>query len=175
MSVSPLLQALRSGTQTAHQQLEDVTLGNKIMDGSLTPAEYHRILAWQRAVHEVLEPSVVGFTLGEYRYRPRFIPNTQDAAVADELPTTVGRVYVLEGASLGGSMIYRKLRTNAKLTQEAPFTFYHHQADWGLRQWRSFVGALNARTFTEEEIHQAVKSAQDTFATFARQWAATAG
>ena len=175
MNASPLLQALRSGTQTAHQQLEDVTLGNKIMNGSLTPAEYRRLLAWQRAVHETLEPDVVGFSLGDYRYRPRFVADDEEARPDDTLAATTGQVYVLEGASLGGSMIYRKLQANAKLNGEAPFTFYRDQADWGLRQWRSFVAALSARTFTEQEIHRAVNSARDTFATFARQWAATVG
>ena len=173
---SPLLQALRNGTQAAHRQLEDVTLGHKIMDGSLTPAEYRRILAWQRAVHEVIEPGVVGFTLGDYRYRPRFVSDARNAPpVLDVLPTAIGRAYVLEGASLGGSTIYRKLQANPALAGEAPFAFYRDQADWGLQQWRSFIAALNASSFTEAEIQAAVKSARDTFATFARQWAATTG
>ena len=175
MNAGPLLQVLRHGTQTAHQQLETVTLGDKIMDGSLTPAEYRRLLAWQRAAHEALEPTVVGFSLEDYRYRPRFVTDTEQAHLTRDLATTTGRVYVLEGASLGGSIIYHTLQANASLTEEAPFTFYRDQADWGLRQWRSFVAALNTRSFTQEEIETAVRSARNTFATFARQWTATAG
>ncbi len=174
-STSPLLRALRDGTRAAHQQLEDVTLGDKIMDGSLSPTEYRHILTWQRAVHEILEPGVVGFALGAYRYRPRFVADTAEDVPAPPPVDAIGRVYVLEGASLGGSMIYRKLQTNLSLTDEAPFTFYRDQADWGLAQWRNFVAAISAHPFTEAEIRTAVKSARDTFATFARQWAATAG
>ena len=173
MNSSPLLTALRSGTQAAHEALEQVTLGGKIMDRSLSPTEYHRILAWQRGVHEALEPRLLGFTLGDYRYRPRSVPD--GPGTPTELATAVGVAYVLEGSSLGGSIIYKKLQANPALAGEAPFTFYRDQADWGLSQWRSYVKAIKDHAFTEEEIQTAVKSAQDTFATFARYWEATAG
>ncbi|CAH0998997.1 hypothetical protein LEM8419_00290 [Neolewinella maritima] len=168
---SPLLAALRAGTQQAHRTLEEMTLGASIMDATLSLAEYERILSWQRSVHEILEPGLVGFESGMYRYRPRFVSPT-------EHPTPhpsgiLGVLYVVEGASLGGSLIYRKLRTNPRLSAAAPFAFYRDQAAWGLQQWRAYVGMLSERSFTEEEIQTSVKSAQETFAVFARTWKAT--
>ncbi len=171
--MSKMLAALRSATSAAHTQLEAATLGAKIMDGSLTPEEYARIIDWQRRAHLALEPALYAFAGGNYRYQARF---PIDSAVPCEPPldraTAIGRLYVLEGSSLGGTMIYRKLRQLPALSSFAPFDFYRAQSEWGLKQWKSFVGYLKETPFTDEEIRQATASALDTFAEFGRLWRA---
>ena len=167
---SPILSALRTGTQQQHDELEAVTLGDRIMDGSLTPAEYRRLIDWQRRAHQALEPGVQHFTLDEYRYRERFPAVTASSLSTTDLATGVGTVYVLEGASLGGTAIYRKLLDNPALQEKQPFAFYRDQAEWGLAQWRRFVAALDQQAFAEEEIRQAVRAARAAFSTFERHW-----
>ncbi|THH36353.1 biliverdin-producing heme oxygenase [Neolewinella litorea] len=170
-----LLTALRQSTRADHEALEELTLGEKIMDGSLTAAEYRRIIDWQRRSHLKLEPRVIGFRAGDYAYRPRFVapaaPPQSETRKTDKA-TAVGILYVLEGASLGGSLIYRKLQGNASLASEAPFDFYREQAEWGLQQWRNFVAYLNGESFTTDATERAADAAREAFATFRREWIA---
>ncbi|WP_116127806.1 biliverdin-producing heme oxygenase [Lewinella sp. IMCC34183] len=170
-SALPILDALRAATAEDHQRLESATLGDRIMDGSLSLPEYRRILEWQRRSHALLEPSVADFAAGEYAYRRRF-PAPAGAPPPEKVDraTVIGIIYVLEGSSLGGSLIYRKLQDNPALASAAPFSFYRDQADWGLQQWRSFLAYLRQATFTEEEIERATASARDAFGRFTTEW-----
>ena len=103
--MSDILTAMRSATRAAHEYLESLTLGHKIMDGSLSPHEYRRILAWQRAAHQTLEPAVRDFSVDTYHYRPRFpsADTPQPTGGRPDRATAIGILYVLEGASLGAA------------------------------------------------------------------------
>ncbi|MGB3800372.1 MAG: biliverdin-producing heme oxygenase [Lewinella sp.] len=177
MKASPnsLLDRLRKSTREQHDSLESVTLGEKIMDGSLSLPEYHRLVEWQQRTHQRLEPLVAAFQYGDYTYRPRFplheLPSGEDSPAMARM---LGILYVLEGSSLGGSIIYRKLQENPNLTTEGRFDFYRQQSEWGLKQWRSLVSVLNSVTLTEEEMELATQSARDTFDRFTAEWAALA-
>ena len=182
----PLLAELREHTRTDHDRLEEMTLGARIMDGTLTAAEYRRIIDWQRRAHKKLEPLARQLCLGAYAYRSRFelpaatrqlVPHSVGTAppvVEPPLSVAVGTAYVLEGASLGGSVIYRKLLANPRLAEEAPFTFYRQQSEWGLAQWRQFVAALTSWNPSEGERIATVASAQRAFRTFAETWQTSA-
>ncbi|NJB86642.1 heme oxygenase [Lewinella marina] len=171
MSTSPaILTALRHATRADHQALEEVSLGNKIMDGSLSAPEYRRLIDWQRRSHLVLEPQVAGFQDGNYGYRPRFLAPAAPGQTQVDRAGAVGILYVLEGASLGGSLIYRKLQSNPALAGQGPFTFYRDQADWGLQQWRAFVNFLGRSPFSPADIARATAAAREAFATFRREW-----
>lgn len=178
-SAPPLLTALRQATRPAHDRLETLTLGDRITDGSLRPAEYERIIEWQRRVHGELEPLVRGFRGGAYQYRERFPVSvdtseepygTPPMSNQHGTPTTLGILYVLEGASLGGTVIYKKLQSNPALAAYAPFTFYRDQAEWGLQQWRAYLAYLKTLDLSPEQIQQATDSAVATFVLFERLW-----
>ena len=169
---SSLLAALRQSTRADHERLESLTYGAKIMDGSLTAAEYRRLLEWQRRAHAVLEPQIAGFQRNGYAYRPRFdVPQKPGAKTAD-LPRALGILYVLEGGSLGGSVILRKLHANAALESEAPFTFYQQQAEWGVAQWRAFTKMLSTISLSSDDMQRAVAGARDAFGRFEAEWRA---
>lgn len=167
--MSTLLQALRTATRAAHDRLEAVTASERIMDGSLSPAEYARLIDWQREVHQLLEPRVSNFTAPNYRYRRRF-PNERPASDPAALPEAIGILYVLEGASLGGSLIYKKLLANTALAEYNPFPFYRDQAEWGLQQWRAFVTYLKQLRLGPAELRRVTASAVATFHLFERKW-----
>ena len=173
-SPPPILADLRQATADDHARLEDMTLGSKIMDGSLTPEEYDRLIKWQASAHRALEPLVAGYAADGYAYRSRFgAPQGGPAGPTVDHDTATGIIYVLEGSSLGGSMIYKKLRENPALSSKAPFAFYRDQADWGLRQWRSFVAYLKGRNFDDAAIARAREGAWQAFARFEAEWKAT--
>ena len=167
-----LLSTLRGRTRPLHDRLESLTLGHRIMDGSLTPAEYRQLLDWQRRAHQQLEPAVAEFTGEGYRYRRRFpaVVASAETLATVGLPVALGILYVLEGASLGGSVILRQLRANPALNDEAPFDFYAAQAEWGLSQWRSFVAYAQKLDLSTPEIDRAAESAVNTFSVFERLW-----
>lgn len=165
-----LLACLRAGTRNAHERLESISLGDRIMDGSLDPEEYRQLIEWQTRAHRLLEYRIANFTGGDYRYRSRFpLAADRDAGVT-ALPEAVGILYVLEGASLGGSVIYRKLTANPRLAQFAPFPFYRDQSAWGVKQWKSFVAYLQTLQFSESETERAAKSAVGAFKAFESSW-----
>lgn len=171
---SDLLTTLRQTTREAHQELENLTFSDKIMDGTLSAPEYRRLLDWQRRSHLLLEPRVAGFAEGDYAYRPRFAAPAaapRSAASVADRSTALGILYVLEGSSLGGSVIHRKLLANPRLADEAPFTFYRSQAEWGLGQWRSFVALLSDLQLSASDQQRAAAGAREAFATFRREWA----
>ena len=169
---SSLLPALRQATQADHERLESLTYGPKIMDGTLTAAEYHRLLEWQRRAHAVLELQVGGFKRGTYAYRPRFDLPQGAGPITTDLPRALGTLYVLEGGSLGGAVILRKLRANPALQREAPFPFYQQQAEWGVPQWRAFTKMLSTVELTAKETERAVRGAKDAFGSFEDEWRA---
>ena len=173
MTASPdsLLGRMRAATRVLHERLESKTLGNKIMEGTLTVPEYHRLVRWQERVHHTLEPQLAKFTVGGYRYRPRFADG--DASVPPAaLPEALGLAYVLEGSSLGGSMIYQKLRANPALASEAPFSFYRGQAETGVKQWRALARELGRLELSEAETERAAESARRAFLRFEQEWEA---
>ena len=171
MTDSPdgVLNRMRSATRQLHDRLESKTLGGKIMDGSLTAGDYHRLVQWQERVHRLLEPRLADFALGDYRYRPRFAYDTPPESPAT-LPEALGLAYVLEGSSLGGSMIYKKLCANPALQSEAPFPFYRGQAETGVGQWRSLARELAKLDLSEEEVERAAESARRAFLRFEQEW-----
>ena len=175
--VHPLLVRLRSATAEAHHGLERQTDSQRILDHRLTPAEYDRLIDWQAHAHRALEPLVLGYERGDYRYRSR-LPHFGDARAtivpAEPDPATaIGTAYVLEGGSLGGSMIHRRLLANEHLVSRRPFTFYAAQADFGVRQWRAYVAHLDGLSLTEEEMSRVVSAAVAGFQTFGRLWSST--
>ncbi|MBB4080194.1 heme oxygenase [Lewinella aquimaris] len=170
--MNSLLRKLRAATRPLHTELENVSWGGKIMDGTLTEPEYAKLIDWQRRVHESLEHQVMGFSAGDYRYRPRFTLSTPKSESTPDRATAIGILYVLEGASLGGSVIYRKLISNPRLTACAPFDFYREQSEWGLAQWRKYLASLDGLHLSEGEIDRAVEAAVATFRKFLVEWRA---
>ena len=169
---STLLDTLRQSTRAEHERLESLTYGPKIMDGTLSVAEYRRLLDWQRRAHAALEPQVAGFRQNRYSYRPRFEPVAEPGQQITDLPRALGILYVLEGGSLGGSVILRKLHANPALQSEAPFTFYQQQAEWGVPQWRAFTKMLSSLKLSAEETERAIAGAKEAFGRFEAEWRA---
>ena len=165
-----LLTHLRKATRAAHARLESISLGNRIMAGTLTPAEYERLIVWQQRAHATLEPQIHDFAVPGYAYRPRLPIDIPVPSEPTDLPTAIGILYVLEGGSLGGSLIYKALLANPGLSDYAPFDFYRHQATTGVKQWRAFVTYLRTLDFSAEQTQRAGDSAVATFRQFERLW-----
>lgn len=85
-------------------------------------------------------------------------------AVAPDLATAIGTLYVLEGATLGGQVILRRLAPRLGISPETGASFYAgYGADTGA-MWKAFVAMANAWGDANRDAwDDVVRAAQATF------------
>jgi heme oxygenase len=71
-------------------------------------------------------------------------------AIFDNEASALGAMYVLEGASLGGHVIVKKLASNPFLTPlHLNFNYYRVYGDDLIPNWKSFCAVLNRQPETD--------------------------
>ncbi len=172
---------LRRATQSVHQQLEHSAPLQPLLAPDLTAAQYTRLLSQFFGFYESLEKAL--FPLPSAPFRPKTpalwadlarcgFDDAQCAALPrwPAPPTltaeeTVGVIYVLEGAALGGQLITRHLRQSLGATwPDIPHRFYGGDGQDTGRQWRRVTAWLDAYPATDEE--RVIHGALGTFRTF---------
>ncbi|RBY96020.1 heme oxygenase [Blastococcus sp. TF02-8] len=98
------------------------------------------------------------------------LPELPDVAGTDE---ALGRLYVLEGSTLGGTFIDRHLATLPALAGVRLRAFSPYGADTGA-MWAAFRRATRAHVAAGGDVDRIVAAARDTFATLADRCAPTA-
>ncbi|MGB3547005.1 MAG: biliverdin-producing heme oxygenase [Saprospiraceae bacterium] len=184
-----LIELLRAGTRAHHDRVEAVGFGKELMDGTIDLDRYRRLIAAQAGVHARLEPELLSFRTTvsgtaespPYRYQSRGPALHRDlAALGLPLPSApqpentlepyrlLARAYVLDGASLGGSAIYRALRQHrgADFTPDM-MNFYAFQSRTGRQQWAALLPVLRQTRVGEEQAAEAVAEARGVFDLFA--------
>ena len=181
---------LRSATREHHARLERVL---DIPDSIGSEADYTRLLVRMYGFYTPLERRLRTFddALREHgvRVRPRLKAEkleldlhafgwTPDAVSAlplcAELPCVstdahaLGCLYVLEGSTLGGQIISRRIRQALEIDGDAGLAFFRAYGAHTGRMWQGFVEGLNAYPATDAEAAQATQSARDTFAAMER-------
>jgi heme oxygenase len=179
---------VRAATRRGHEHIEGTASMRRLLDDDYTELEYVAHISRLLGFYAPLEMALAQAEAGEHA--PPFANRTRllIADLADlgltplqieglprcrELPllTTgncLGGRYVCEGASLGGQIISRQLRTS--LGAQRRFAFYHEDAVRTGLQWKAFCTYLETR---ESVWHEAVcTSAVAVFDAFG-QWFAT--
>jgi heme oxygenase len=160
------LAALRAGTRDLHDRTEAAFV---LGDAGVTRAVYADVLArlagYYARAEAALAPwapalAAVGLDLAARRKAPLLRRDldalgaedtligsaTRGTAAAPHLPTAahaLGVAYVLEGATLGGQLLRRRLGPALGLTPEAGLAFFGaYGADVG-PMWRAFTAALD--------------------------------
>jgi len=180
-----LHEKIKQATAHLHDQLEQKMFVGQIMDGSLTFEQYQTILTVNYATHLAAEDFLFDNLSNEFRQKldiesriklpsllrdleeinsatgsspkntPDFIDLNSDAAI-------LGAMYVLEGATLGGNVIVKRLKTNGQLL---PYNLnYHYYQVYGDQlglKWKQFLEILNA--LPEPEHEAAIKNALNLF------------
>jgi heme oxygenase len=179
-----LQKVLKEATNAKHTQLEALMHVDKIMHGTLTPEEYRQILTINYKVHQVLEaplfhrlnPAVAAVLQLAKRHKlPALIKDMEEAGVpfTNDFITSLlfnnsndaynlGAMYVLEGATLGGHVINKRLRQNSYL--QSLNLGYHYYGLYGeglMQQWQLFCDVLNQ--LPVENTEMAIKGANDVF------------
>lgn len=185
-----LQETLKQATSNQHDYLEQLMFVDKIMNGTLSVKEYKQILIANYLVHNSLEKllfeSLDLDLQNELQINKRFklpalakdlqelnvdLPeinlNEKNAAITQNSAAVLGAMYVLEGATLGGNVIVKKLKVNLNL-QEYNLGFNYYQvygADLAAN-WKQFCQVLNTKVAVDDyEI--SIQSALKVFECFA--------
>ncbi len=178
-----LHETLKQATLPNHNELEQLMFVNEIMNGSLSLQQYTEILITNYIVHNLYEedlfdklsPQMAGKLQTEKRKKTNaLLADLQELQitppVAKKEDTTfkksdaeiLGALYVLEGATLGGSVIVKRLKTNPNLSNlNLNFHYYQIYGSELINNWKSFCEILNQQP--EETFEATVAGAKKMF------------
>lgn len=181
------MNALRLETRPRHEALERTPLSMALMDGTLDPEGYRRLLASFYGIVRPLEEDLARYGVWERlgleaapRRKARLLEQdlldggVDPASVAlrpswlrpEDVPGQLGCAYVLEGSTLGGQVVARRIAClfDRPLGEGARF-FVAYGPRTGT-MWQEFRGALS-RYATEHGIEaEVMAAAARTFAEF---------
>ena len=158
---------LKKDTQPDHDRIEELMFVHSIMDGTLSLLQYKKILtanylihaAWEDLLSHALSPQLASALkisrrlklpalladLQEVKMEPPPVRHIDWTAFAyDNDQKVIGALYVLEGATLGGHVIVKKLAVNPIL-QPLQLGFHYYQVYGSdlIPNWKLFCGILN--------------------------------
>ncbi|QHT70305.1 biliverdin-producing heme oxygenase [Rhodocytophaga rosea] len=185
-----ITQELRNKTEENHLRLEQSPILLPLSEGSLTRDNYIVILQHFYGFFQPLESALQAFAI--HTHLPDFASRRKASLLSIDLkallgsdyttPTlsnslpdienisqAMGCLYVMEGSTLGGKMIYNRVQQHLGLdyTNGASF-FYGYGSETG-QKWKSFQQALISFSSTFHTDQDIITAANDTFTTF-KKW-----
>jgi heme oxygenase (biliverdin-IX-beta and delta-forming) len=152
------------------------------LDASCGFADYRAYLRFMHAFHRAAEPSLHDGTLEragvDMSGRAKLpwlerdlaalgiepIPAPRLEAALLDLHRRIGWAYVLEGATLGGRVLYRSLAPRWSLDAAHGAAYLNGHGERTGAMWNGFVAQLDALPLDEEQREACVAGAQDAFA-----------
>jgi len=179
-----LHETLKQATKNNHDELEQLMFVNDIMSGTLSLAHYKQILTTNYLVHKAFEDYLfdnlspktaeqlniasrkkLSALLADMQALQLAIPSpvNDDELTFDKNDTSLlSALYVLEGATLGGSVIVKLLKTNPELSAlNLDFNYYQVYGDQLIPNWKTFCAVLDQQG--EDGFDDAVNSAKKMF------------
>ena len=182
-----LQERLKKDTRPDHDMVEELMFVQAIMNGTLSLQQYKILLRTNYLVHEAFEALLFSRLSGQTAEEMQITRRSKIPALVkdfDELEmgapqvvapagdfydseaAALGALYVLEGASLGGHVIVKKLATNPGLNHlNLSFNYYRIYGDDLIPNWKSFCAVLNRQPETDYPI--ILDGARKMFACFA--------
>lgn len=179
------LKRLRNHTQPVHTSLEQHPISTSIFRPKVNQADYTRYLQtmykvvshFEELVFPWLEPLLpdidlrrkTGWLEADLRQLDAWPINTvsrkniETFLNPDNLGYLMGRMYVLEGSTLGGTVIYKQLQPILNFTPEKGGRyFYGYGPQTGVR-WKTFTDRLSTLAVAENETENILKGASAQF------------
>ena len=181
-----LQEILKSATKDNHDELEELMFVNEIMNKTITLEQYKTLLATNYIVHAAMESKLHAALDAELKdklhieNRHKLTALEQDLIEAeiekeeldaldfdfltltgDNNAASLGAMYVLEGATLGGNVIQKKLKANSAF-QDLNLNYYTVYDQNLMPNWLSFVKVLNT-SVPESDYQIAEESAVKMF------------
>jgi heme oxygenase len=181
-----ILDLLRAQTRAAHERAEEAL---PLMDPALGLARYREILAAFWGFHAALEPRLravaglgaLGLDVGRRKLPlldadlralgedPARLPVAREVPRVDDLPSALGVMYVLEGATLGGRVISRHL-ASLGIGPETGGAFFAGYGDATGEMWKAFAAAIGGYAEAHPESTEAMVRAADETFTLLERW-----
>lgn len=180
-----VLSVLKEETRDLHKKTEALFFGKDIFSGQLTYEQYSQMILKNLYIYEQLEKSIDSIFLqyfSDIEYQPFFakhkwleedakVLNLQRVDYSIDVPAIsspeelLGAIYVLEGATLGGKIIGRKLKEIFPVEKVKEFHFYNTERGNEI-QWRNFCVFITKYVHDDVSIREATKGAIATFKFF---------
>ena len=176
---------LKEETAQAHKETEAHSRGGEIMSGTLDLDGYIDILQKNYQLHQHFEDALRNIEglnelfkggIGE-RWRtasliadlrllgqePMAYPDSQELARPGNLRQALGCMYVLEGSTLGGAVILKKLQRIPSISEHQAFGFYGFYGPALGKKWQEFGDILTNFATNREAQDEVVAFASATF------------
>lgn len=153
-----LREHLKTGTADLHDSIEKGARMSRLLDPELTRAEYVAFLrsmltAYEHIENRLMEIPRLQEVVSDLSRRNKVASLKQDLAAMDEADTAaagaahlpiqnlseaMGVLYVIEGSSLGGQIIAKRL-AQLDFVDEKNLNFFHHYGSELGKYWQRFV------------------------------------
>ena len=172
---------IKNETAQNHKDVEAVGFSGQIMSGRLTLDEYKKLILTNLMLNKGFEAqwSELDFEIPKdimLEQRRKTATLEKDAKAlgvsitdtdnllfpADTYEAFIGSLYVFEGSTLGGAIIYKQLKQNANLSTLDDFHFYSCYGERLGMMWKIFLDHLNEIEDTLK-VDKAIEAAKTTF------------
>lgn len=183
-----ILEKLRSETKEQHELLDSIPLLKPLGEGNLTKEQYIRVLEAFYGFFSGVEEQIESFEemkiylddLHERRKSSWIISDIttlgqnytavsvcKDLPLIGKLSNAFGALYVLEGSTLGGTLIAKRVNDQLCYSQDSGASFFCGYGKQTRAKWDGFKNALIL--FTEKNPgseSEIIQTAKDTFYKF---------
>ncbi|MCQ4085410.1 biliverdin-producing heme oxygenase [Saccharibacillus sp. JS10] len=182
-----ILERLKNESAPYHDRVEANPYASAIMSGTIDLHEYKQYLALfygfiaplerQAEASPGLESS--GYDLSARRKTPMLEKDLMelgmssqeiaDIPLSEELPDVstaeqlLGTFYVIEGSTMGGQFITRKLLGTLAITPDSGLSYFNAYGEHSRARWGEFRELLLAAGTNESQCDEITRSAIDTF------------
>lgn len=178
---------IKEVTQTQHQQLEKALVAKmkaiRSMQGyvDLLKMFYGYFGGLEQQINRYINSSY----LHDYDQRRKTNAMADDIiALQDSVPVTAsgndlpainnslqafGALYVIEGSTLGGSIISKMMQQHLQFNGQKGLSFFNGYGEQTHQMWTGFKTALNAAVKNADDAKVVTQAANDTFAGF-KNW-----
>lgn len=179
------LKRLRNHTQLVHTSLEQHPISTALFRPNVNQADYTRYLQIMYAVVARFEESIfprlepllpdidqrrkTGWLEEDLRQLGAWPANTDAAPLSeafsypDNLGYLMGKMYVLEGSTLGGTVIYKQLQPVLNFTPEKGGRYFYGYGPQTGARWKTFTDRLSTLAVAENETENILKGALAQF------------
>lgn len=183
-----LMEDLKDMTLTAHRAVEALPFNMRIMDEEITRPQYGQLLMHLLHMHTCVThalgestcvrvrsvsehvPSKVNLLKGDLRSLEilpmTFADNPFEAWATQDQCRLLGALYVLEGSTLGGMVIRKRIAAALSLDEDEIQYYTGYGRDTAAR-WAEFKSRMNALQLTQTERADVIDGANQTFELFA--------
>ncbi|WP_132054072.1 biliverdin-producing heme oxygenase [Pseudocnuella soli] len=168
---------VKEATRQSHDTAEEIMM--PLITGATAPHRYAHLLQKLYGFYHPLEQAIAPFATElqlSYPFQKsqlllqdlQALGRNETVALSEELPQlqnkydTLGALYVLEGAALGGRVIARMLSANKDLPATA-FSFFEGRGKETGPHWTRFVQLMNEQAQTEDAVARVCAAATHTF------------